>query len=115
MPKKKVAKKAAPKSATAKKAPVKKKAPAKKKAPVKKKAAKKARKADEAEHVHEFQLDPVEEKAFRLAHSSAKVQRALEEAVTAALSKTVRKVFKDNRIDLTPIQATNMAMILFGD
>jgi hypothetical protein len=39
----------------------------------------------------------------------------LEEAVTAALSKTVRKVFKDNRIDLTPIQATNMAMILFGD
>lgn len=106
MPKKKVAKKAAPKSATAKKAPL------KKKAPVKKKAAKKARKA---EHVHEFQLDPIEEKAFRLAHSSAKVQRALEEAVTVALSKAVRKVFKDNRIDLTPAQATNMAMILFGD
>lgn len=109
MPKKKAAKKAAPKKA----APKKKAIPKKKAAP--KKAAKKAPQAQETEHVHEFQLDPVEEKAFHLAHSSAKVQRALEEAVTDALARAVRKVFKDNRINLSPAQANNMAMILFGD
>lgn len=107
MPKKKAATKAAPKKQAP---PKKKKAPPKKKAP-----AKKPPKAQEAAPVQEFQMDPVEEKAFRLAHSSAKVQRALEEGVTVALSRTVRKVFKDNRIDLTPAQANNMAMILFGD
>jgi hypothetical protein len=91
-------KKAATKKATAKKAP-------KKKTP-----------APEAEHVdEEITLEPIEEKAFHLAHTSAKVQRELEEAVTDALGKSVRKVFKNHRIDLTPAQATNMAMILFGD
>jgi len=88
----------------------------KKKAATKKAPAKKAPKKTPAHEAElEITLEPIEEKAFHLAHSSAKVQRELEEAVTEALGKSVRKVFKNHRIDLTPAQATNMAMILFGD
>jgi len=88
----------------------------KKKAATKKAPAKKAPKTTRAHEAElEITLEPIEEKAFHLAHSSAKVQRELEEAVTEALGKSVRKVFKNHPIDLTPAQATNMAMILFGD
>ena len=81
----------------------KKAAPAKKKAPAKK-----------VEHV-EIELDPIETKAFQLAHSTEKVREELEEAVTSAISGAVRKVFKSNGIALTTDQAQEVALLLFGD
>jgi hypothetical protein len=63
----------------------------------------------------EIELDPVETKAFELAHSSAAVRTELEEAVTSAITGTVRKVFKRHRISLTPPQAEEVALLLFGD
>jgi hypothetical protein len=74
----------------------------------KKKAA-----AKEAEHV-EIELDPIEIRAFELAHSSAKVRDELEEAVMLAMSQAVRKVFKQHDISLTPPQAQEVAAVLFG-
>jgi nitrogen fixation protein FixH len=90
---------------------------AKKKTPAKKATATKAKKkapAKKAEHV-EIELAPVETKAFELAHSSAKVQKELEEAATLAMSQAVRKVFKQHGISLTPPQAQIVAAVLFGD
>ena len=63
----------------------------------------------------EIELDPVETKAFELAHSSEDVRRELEEAVTSAMSQAVRKVFKQHRISLTSSQAQEVAVLLFGD
>jgi hypothetical protein len=83
----------------------------------KKKPATKAKKkasAKKAERV-EVELDPIEMKAIKLAHSSAKVQRELEEGVTLAMSQAVRKVFKQHGIFLTPPQAQEVAACLFGD
>ena len=85
--------------------------------PAKKATAKTSNKkasAKKVEHV-EIELDPVETKAFELAHSSAKVQKELEEAATLAMSQAVRKVFKQHGISLTPPQAQNVAAFLFGD
>jgi len=63
----------------------------------------------------EIELDPVEVKAYELAHSSDKVCDELELAVALAMSQAVRKVFKQHRISLTAPQAQKLAMILFGD
>lgn len=80
---------------------------AKKKAPAKKPAKK-------VERV-EIEIDPVETKAFELAHGSAAVCRELEVAVTSALTQSVRKVFKQHRIALSTTQAEKVALLLFGD
>jgi hypothetical protein len=89
-----MAKKTSKKAAAATKA--KKKAPAKKVEPV------------------AFTPDPIEEKAFKLAQSSAKVRKDLELAVTLAMASAARKVFKQHSVNLTPPQANRMAMVLFG-
>jgi hypothetical protein len=94
-------KKPAAKKSTAKKSPA-------KKSTTKKKPAKKVERV-------EIQLDPVETKAFELAHASEEVRRDLEEAVTLAMSETVRKVFKKHRLALTAEQAQEVALLLFGD
>jgi Skp family chaperone for outer membrane proteins len=71
--------------------------------------------AAHADHSDDITLDAVEAKAFELAQSSAKVQSDLEQAVTEAMAKAVRKVFKDHGLSLTADQGLNMAMVLFGD
>jgi len=96
----------------AKKTTKKKAATAKTKAPAAK--GKKKAPATKVERI-EIELDPVETKAFKLAHSSAEVQKELEEAVTLAMSQAVRKVFKQHGISLTPPQAQEVAAFLFGD
>jgi hypothetical protein len=63
----------------------------------------------------EIELDPVEVEAYELAHSSDRVRKELELAVTLAMSQAVRKVFQQHRISLTPPQSQHIAMILFGD
>jgi hypothetical protein len=85
---------------------------AKKKAPAKK--SKKKAAAEKVEHV-EIELDAIEIKAIELAHSSAKVQKELEEAATLAMSQAVRKVFKLHGISLPPPQAQQVTALLFGD
>ncbi len=90
---------------TAKKAPVAK--TTKKKAPAKKAPAKKAKAA-------EYVPDPIEEKAFKLAQSSAKVRKDLEMEVTLAMTTAVRGVFKKHGVVLAEEQANRMAMVLFG-
>lgn len=100
MAKKTTTKKATPakaaKTAPAKKAPAK-KAPAKKAKPV------------------EIELEPAEIKAFELAHSSDKVCKELELAVTSTIAVAVRKVFKQNSVALSAEQAERVALLLFGD
>ena len=88
-----------------------------KKTTKKKATATKAKKKAPAKKVEriEIELDPVETKAFELAHSSAEVQKELEEAVTLAMSQAVRKVFKQHGISLTPPQGQEVAAFLFGD
>jgi hypothetical protein len=63
----------------------------------------------------EIELDPVETRAFELAHSSIEVRTELEEAVTMAMSQAVRKVFKQHGISLTSSQAPEVALLLFGE
>jgi transposase len=88
---------ATPKKATATK-------PAKKKAPAKK-----------AAEPAEIVLEPAEEEALDLAQSASDVCSELEVAVTSAVTQAVRKIFKQHRISLTPPQAKNVALMLFGD
>jgi hypothetical protein len=63
----------------------------------------------------EIELDAIEIKALKLANSSAKVCKELELAVALAISQTVRKVFKQHGISLSPPQAQGVAGLLFGD
>jgi hypothetical protein len=63
----------------------------------------------------EIELDPVEAKAYELAHSSGEVCEELELAVSMAMSQSVRKVFKLHGIPLTTPQAQKVAVFLFGD
>jgi hypothetical protein len=63
----------------------------------------------------EIELDPVEAKAYELAHSSGEVCKELELAVSLAMSQAVRKVFKQHRISLTMPHAQKVAVFLFGD
>jgi 16S rRNA G966 N2-methylase RsmD len=85
-----------------------KKRAAKKAAPATKKTAKQA----PAEQVY---LDPPQDKALRLVDKSAKVRAELEQAVTAAAAKAVRKLMKDHNIPLTPAQADLLTAIWFSD
>ncbi len=63
----------------------------------------------------EIKLDPVEQAAFRLAHSSKAVCRELELSVSEAICQAVRKVFKQHKIALTQEQGETVAFVLFGD
>jgi hypothetical protein len=80
-----------------------------------KKATKKKAPAKKRAKPMEIVLDPDQEKAFTLAHSSAKVRKELELAVTLAMSQALRKVFTQNGISLTPPQAQQLAKVLFLD
>jgi hypothetical protein len=60
-------------------------------------------------------VDCDDEKAFRLACSSAKLRKELELAVTLVVTEAVRKVFKQHKMPLTASQARKVAMLLFGD
>ena len=73
-----------------------------------------AAKAKKIEHV-EIELDSIEVEAIKLAYSSAKMKKQLEEAATLAMSQAVRKVFKEHNISLTAPQAQEVAAFLFGD
>lgn len=120
MAKKKAAKKAAPaKKAAAKKAK-------KKVTPIQcpvcnemfdpnetSKAEKKAPPMRDDEQL-ELQLDPLEQKALDLVSTSDRLCNDLELAVTAAVAKTVGAVYKKHKINLTPAQAENVALLLFG-
>jgi hypothetical protein len=67
-------------------------------------------------HVREeFALAPLEAKAFDLAQSSDKVRVELEQAVTKAAADAVRKVFRLHKIGLSPAEAANLTVILFGE
>ena len=85
-----------------------------KKKPAATKTKKKKSSAKKVERV-EIELDPVEAKAFELAHSSDEVCGELEQAVTLAITQAVRKVFKQHRISLTAPQAEEVALLMFGD
>jgi len=76
------------------------------------KATKKTTKQAPAEQIY---LDPPQDKAVRLVDKSAKVRAELEQAVTAAAAKAVRKVMKDHEISLTAAQADLLTAIWFGD
>jgi hypothetical protein len=76
--------------------------------------AKKKAPAKKVENI-EIDLDSIEIKAIKLAYSSAKVKKQLEEASTLAMSQAVRKVFKQHAISLTPPQAQGVAAFLFGE
>ena len=98
----------------AKKKVAKKKAsPAKKAAPAKA-SKKKAAPIREEEQI-EIELDAVEQKAVDLISTSEQLCDDLEEAVTAAVSKTVGTIYKKHKINLTPEQAENVALLLFGN
>ena len=97
----------AKKTATKKSAAPTKKAPAAK--PAKKKAP--AKKSAEVELV----LEPAEEKALDLVEKSKRVCKDLEEEVTKAISGAVATVFNGHGVSLTPRQAKNIALLLFGD
>ena len=63
----------------------------------------------------EIQLDAVEQQAIDLVSTSDKLCDDLEEAVTAAVSKSVGTIYKQHKIKLTPEQAENVALVLFGN
>jgi hypothetical protein len=80
-----------------------------------KKAAKTTKKSAPKPEVEEVVLGPNPKKALKLVEKSAKVQAELEEAVMAAVDGAVRKVMKANKIDITPSEASILAMIWFGE
>jgi hypothetical protein len=90
-----------------------KKKAAKKKAPAK--GAKKKAPAKRKEEQIEIHLDAVEQKALDLVQASDQVCNEIERDVTAAVAKAVGAVFKKHKINLTPAQAENVALILFGN
>jgi hypothetical protein len=85
-----------------------------KKRPAKKTAARSKRTETKPEE-EQIVLGPNATKALRLVDKSAKARAELEEAVTLALAKVVRKVMKDNKIELTPSEADVLSAIWFGD
>ena len=84
------------------------------KKPVAKKAAKTAGKAKKKVPDEEIILTPEQDQAVRLVDKSAKVRTELEEAVTLAAAKAVRKVMKDHAISLTAPQADVLTAIWFN-
>jgi hypothetical protein len=104
-----MAKKTAKKSVAASKKTA--KAP---KAAAKKPAAGKKKSSEKVECV-EIELGPAEEKALLLAHSSEAVCEELELAVTEAIAKAVRNVFKSHDVALSAAESQQVALFLFGD
>ena len=86
-----------------------------KKRPVKKAAEKKsaAKKADT--HEEQIVVGPNPKKALRLVEKSAKVRTELEDAVMLAAAKAVRTCMKKHDIALTPLDASVLAAIWFGE
>ncbi len=96
-----------------KKVAKKKSTPAKKAAPAKKTKKKSSPQWDEEQI--EIQLDAVEQQAIDLVSSSDQLCNDLEKAVTLAVSKTVRTIYKNHKINLNAAQAENVALLLFGN
>ncbi|MCE5269358.1 MAG: hypothetical protein LLG00_15890 [Planctomycetaceae bacterium] len=82
-----------------------------KKQPAKKQPAKKPVESQEEQIV----LGPNPKKALRLIDKSAKVREELEEAAMLAAAKAVRTLMKKHDISLTPLEASVLAAILFGE
>lgn len=80
-----------------------------------KKSSKKTKKAETKAQDEQIVLGPDQEKALRLVEKSAKVRGELEQAVGLAIAKAVRKCMKENKIELTPPEANELAAIWFGD
>ena len=74
-----------------------------------------AKPAKEAHDHEEIILDLIQDKALRLVDKSAKVRAELEQAVSQAAARAVRKCMKDHKIDLTPAQATVLTSIWFRE
>jgi hypothetical protein len=84
-----------------------KKRPAKKTAPTTKKT--------ETNEDEQIALSPAQDKALKMVDKSAKVRAELEEAVSLAITKAVRKCMKDNKIELTLPEVSVLASIWFGE
>jgi hypothetical protein len=80
-----------------------------------KKATTTTKKGESKPEVEEIVLGANPKKALKLVEKSAKVRAELEEAIMVAVDSTVRKVMKANKIDLTPSEASILAMIWFGE
>ena len=80
-----------------------------------KKSAKTTKKAETKAQDERIVLSPDQEKALKLVDKSAKVRGELEQAVTLATAKAVRKCMKENKIELTPPEANELAAIWFGE
>ena len=81
----------------------------------KKRAPKKTKKGAKSAREEQIILDPEQDKALRLVDKSAKIRAELEEVVSLAAAKAVRKVMKDHGISLTPAQTTVLTSIWFGE
>jgi anthranilate/para-aminobenzoate synthase component II len=80
-----------------------------------KKAAQTTEKAGKKAQDEQIVLGPGPKKALRLVDKSAKVRAGLEDAVTAAITKAVRKCMKENGIELTSLEGNVLATIWFGE
>jgi hypothetical protein len=86
-----------------------------KKAAVKGSKAKKKAPAKAKDEQIEIKVDVVEQQALELVQSSDALCNDLEKEVTTAVAKSVANVFKKHKVKLTPAQAENVALILFGN
>jgi transposase len=86
-----------------------------KKAAVKGSKAKKKAPAKAKDEQIEIKLDVLEQQALDLVQKSDDLCNDLEKEVTQAVAKSVAIVFKKHKIKLTPAQAENVALILFGN
>lgn len=82
---------------------------------VAKKAAKTTKKVEKNVQEEEVVLAPSQQKALQLVDKSAKIRSGLEQAVVLAAAKAVRKFFREQNVELTPAQATDLTSILFGE
>src|SRR5271156_4123230 len=85
-------------------------------------ATTKSREHNSHEHDHdedccgsEVELDETERKTIDMVLDSDAMREALEIEVDAAVTATVRKVCRHYGAPLSPAQAQNVAMVLFGD
>jgi hypothetical protein len=79
------------------------------------KATKKTPMPPVEEEPMELILDEVEQQAVNLVATSDPLCDELELAVTSAVAKIVRTVYKKHKINLTAAQAENVALVLFGN
>ena len=80
-----------------------------------KETAKTTKKAEAKAQDEQIVLGPGPAKALTLIGKSAKVRAELEEAVTLAAAKAVRKVIKDHGLALTSLEAGDLTSIMFGE